>query len=131
MSAGKSFAEAAGIDNPEQFLPTAPDTKVVIGSPHDALVNILVAALRSEAGIRLRQLDGKSTGYYAGRRAGFICSAAVLVDQMYGGDYEQAKSEIGKAVHEAGEGWPTMDLLDPDTGGMLATDIAERALRAA
>lgn len=128
MSTGRSFAEVAGVGNPEQFLPT---TRVRNGSVRDALVNIVMRALRSEAGVRLRQTAGKGTGYYAGRRAGFICAAAVLAEELYNVDYDQAKDDIGKGVQKAGEGWIPMDLVDPGKSGMLATDIVNKALQVA
>lgn len=94
---------------------------------HDLLVNIIERALRSEAAIRDQDTKRRNT-YYAGRRAGFIVSAAAVIDQLYGGEYEAAKSAVSKAVKEAGEKWLPSDLRDPAKAGHIATEIAAGAL---
>jgi hypothetical protein len=94
---------------------------------HDLLVNIIEKALRSEAAIRDPNTK-RSTTYYAGRRAGLVVAAAMVVDQLYGGDYEEAKSIISKGVRAAGEGWPPSDLRDPEKGAQIAAEVAAAAL---
>jgi hypothetical protein len=100
------------------------------GSPREAMVNILRGALRSEAGVRDHQRTGKPTGYYAGRKSGFVCSAATLAHLCYGVDYDAAKAVLGREVNGAGAGMLPSDLRDPHKSGELATEMVNLALSA-
>jgi hypothetical protein len=111
------FGEVAGVDQPT--IPT--------GSPRDLLINLIERALRSEAGVREQQAHHKPTGYYTGRKAGFVCSAATLVAMLYGADYEAAKAVVSREVGAAGELVPTGDLRG-GRGYQLAEDIATKAI---
>lgn len=99
-----------------------------VGGPLDVMVNLVARALRAEAGVRRKQDVKQPTGYYAGRRAGFVCSAATLATMLFGADYEAAKHLIGNRIKEAGDSWVGADLVDPHKGGELATQIAGEAL---
>ena len=98
--------------------------------PHRLLLFGLVAgALRAEAGVEMRKAENKRSDYYAGRRAGFVASAAQLMATLYGGDYESAKHSLAEGIRTARHAVPVEDLLDPDTQAALARTIAENALR--
>ena len=99
-----------------------------MGSPRDALVNLVERAPRAEAGVREQQTNGKPTGYYAGRKAGFVASAATLASMLFGTDYEAAKATISKSVADAGKGLLSSDLRRPSFAGQLATEITNSAL---
>lgn len=101
----------------------------VVAAPHrELLFGLIKAALRAEHGVRYNQLANKPTGYYAGRRAGFVCSAAQLMEVLYGGDYEAAKKALSFGLKAAGEAVTLADLVNPHTAEALAVTIAESAL---
>ncbi len=102
-----------------------------VGGPQDVMVNLVYRALRAEAGVRRKQAVQQSTGYYAGRRAGFVCSAATLATMLFGADYEAAKHAISREVKECGENWTPDDLAEAHKGGELATQIVNAVLLAA
>jgi hypothetical protein len=110
--------------------PMADEPAPVAIAPHRVLLFELVRkALRSEHGVRMRQSQGKKTDYYAGRRAGFIASAALLMEVLYGADYEVAKTTLGKTLRQVSEQFPTSDLIDDAASHALAKGVAEDALR--
>jgi hypothetical protein len=89
----------------------------------DAVVNIIMRALRAEAGVRRQQAAGKSTEFYAGRRSGFVASAATVLATMYDENFEQAEHLISQHVQDAGEKLTTDELVDPAKTGNVATEI--------
>lgn len=102
-------------------------------APHRQLLfRIIEGALRAEHGVRSNQKEGKPTGYYAGRRAGRIADAALLMEVLYGGDYHEAKKSLSFGVKAAGDtakdGGYLAALIEPATAEMLARRIAEEAL---
>lgn len=99
-------------------------------APHRVLLfNLIEGALRSEAGVRRRQANREKTDYYAGRRAGYVCSAACLMADLYGGDYDAGKTALSEALRVASAGFTVGDLTDPIAARALAKTIAEQALR--
>lgn len=94
------------------------------------MVNLVARALRAEAGVRRKQQVKHPTGYYAGRRAGFVCSAATLATMLFGTDYEAAKHLLSSQIKQAGDELIPSDLVDPHKGGELATQIVALVLEA-
>lgn len=98
-------------------------------SPGRNLVaELVLGALRAEHGVRYQQAQKRSTDYYAGRRAGFVASAAQAASVVYGADYEQAKHVISEGVRQAGEGLNLADLVAPDTAQATAVVISDAAV---
>jgi hypothetical protein len=83
---------------------------ISVDGPRAALVDTIIRALRSEAGVRYNQRENKPTGYYAGRRTGFVVSAAILAHYVYGVDMDEAKEFLAKAIRESSK----EDLEAPD-----------------
>lgn len=111
----------------EPFLPDTPTT-TLRPSPYDSLVNIIAKALRSEGGVRRQQSAKKSTEYYAGRRAGLIMAAAVILEQMYSVSYDQGKAVVAASVKKAGEDRSHTFLYDAARCGQLASEVATAAI---
>lgn len=101
---------------------------VNIGTTRDAIVNIICGALR--AGVGAENPQGGDGKYYAGRMAGFVASAAVVVQYAYGMDYDTAKHAISRGVHGTVGGWLASDVLDPERQGQFATAILGNVLDA-
>jgi hypothetical protein len=118
--ASSIFGEAAAVGQPT--IPT--------GTTHDLLLNLVERCLRSEAGVRDQQEHQKPTGWYAGRRTGFECSAATLVAMLYGVEYEAAKSTLAAEVRQAGAGCLVSDLRRPEFVVNLAQSIVTKMLEA-
>lgn len=77
---------------------------LAVSNPSGALlVDLLERALRSQAGVRHNKRENKPTGFYSGRCAGFVASAASLCHRMYGVDEEAAKNVISKKCKDADE----------------------------
>jgi hypothetical protein len=113
--------------NTAEFVSSA--TNIPTTAPHRSLLFMLIrGALRSEAGVRSRQAQREKTDYYAGRRAGFITSAAHLMAELYSGDFEAAETALKQAVHTAGTAVLTQELADEAAGLEMARIIAERVL---
>ena len=102
----------------------------VVIAPHRVLLfELIEGALRAEHGVRMRQAQSGKTDYYAGRRAGFIASAARLISTMYGEDYDASKEKVSEGVRAASRAADSIkDLIDPDVARAMATSIAEFAL---
>jgi hypothetical protein len=100
------------------------------GSTRDVLVNLIMRSLRAQAGILRRKDEGKSTGYYAGRMAGFVCSVATVASIIYGTDYAAAKAVLEAELKEVGEQVSADSLYDEAVAGNMATLMVERVLAA-
>lgn len=97
--------------------------------PRALLVDLVERALRSERGVRYNQREHKPTGFYAGRRAAFVASAASLCNLLYGVNAEAAKKTISDAIKEVGEGMD-LDANDPQRNQGDAIRIASAGLLA-
>ena len=105
------------------------EAPVVVAPHRQLLAELIGGALRAEHGIRYRKQASQDTSYYAGRRAGFVCSAARLVSALYGGDYDTVKVGLGKTVREIGDNFPMADLVHPDISQHIVRNVAEHLIR--
>lgn len=105
------------------------DAPVTIAPHRTLLFQLIQGALRSEYGVINRQAQRAKSDYYAGRRAGFVASAAQLIATLYGEDYEEAKTRLSLGIRSASAAASTPeDLVDPLVSEPMSISIAEFVL---
>lgn len=95
----------------------------------DALVNIIVKAINT--GYRSTDHHTKSRGdgrFFAGRVTAFVYAAAIMADQCYCRNFEQAKGVIRHLVEDLRRNWSEEELRDAEKVGKAADNIATAIL---
>lgn len=72
-------------------------TDIVHGKPRDAMLVMITKAITTGTK-RDERKSPRDQGFFAGRVTGYINSAAILAERMYGCDYELTRKVIGDAV---------------------------------
>jgi hypothetical protein len=97
-------------------------------SPRDALVNLVIKAINTGSKTMGKARSPRDEGFYVGRVSAFVGSAAVVVELMYGGDYEAARRALMTAVNAVRTSWVREELRDTAKVGEVATAIVNKIL---
>ena len=98
--------------------------------PRDALVNMVAKAMSTGSKSMHRPRNAKSEAFFAGRVSGYVNSAAILAELMYGCDYELTRKLLAEAVKEVRSSWDQDSLRDAAAVGNMAHGIVTEALLA-
>jgi len=124
-----SFEEEAGVTwSPEEFQKLFKTKETT--SPRDALVNMVAKAMSTGSKTMHRGRSAKNEAFFAGRVSGYVNSAAILAELMYGCDYELTRKLLSAAVKKVRSSWSQDSLRDAATVGVMADGVVTEVLLA-
>ena len=101
---------------------------IVVNSPRDVLVNIIMKALGTGMKTRKRW-SGRDEIFFGGRVSAFVYDAAQIAHLMYGVQFESTRHDLIRKVKFIRQDWPLEDLTDASKVGNEATTIVSQILQ--